>query len=791
MIDEKKIARLQQEIIDLKNQLDEANACLKPQGTCNAVAETVDQNDRKENSIRFNSIIDNLLGVVYRCNNDRDWTMEFISNGIEHLTGYPPSDFIGNRIRSFDSIVHPDDRVQLWERWQDALSKRTFFANEYRIVDSKGHVHWVWERGCGVFEGGKLIALEGFISDITEAKDLAEDLNVKDELLHSIGEIAKVGGWEFDVQTMDGSWTDEVALIHDVDPSRKIDANEGLEYYIEEHRPIIEEAIREAIDKGIPYDLELQIISAKGVSKWVRTNGIPIYENDRVVKIKGTFQDITIRKEALISLENEKLRLKTLIETIPDMIWLKDPDGVYITCNPRFERFFGASEAEIKGKTDYDFMDAELADFFRKKDREAVIANKPKKNLEWVTYADDGHQEFLETIKTPMYNSDGKLIGVLGIARDITENFENEQKLKEKDLIFQSLLDNSPIYIFFKDHDIKSLYLSKNYEEMLGLPLDKILGKDMNEIFPSELAKSIIEDDKQILKEGKLVVVDEEINGKYYTTIKFPIHKDDGNPMLAGFTIDTTEREIAKQELVIAKEKAEESDKLKTAFLQNMSHEIRTPMNAIMGFSELLTDVFDDKDKLELYTEIIGNRCMDLLRLINGMLDIARIESGHVNIFLEKCNLTNWLSELMLDFVEYRKGIEKTHIGLEYNLEYDKQESVVIDQGKVKQILINLVSNALKFTDEGVIEVGCKIIEENQIQFYVSDTGLGIDKKNRNKVFERFAQIDPDMSSVYKGAGLGLSIVKGLLESMGGEIWLESEAGAGSRFTFTVPFILD
>lgn len=789
MIDEKKIARLQQEIIDLKKQLDEANTCLKPQGTCNAVAETVDQNDRQENSIRFNSIIDDLLGVVYRCNNDRDWTMEFISNGIEHLTGYPPSDFIDNRIRSFDSIVHPDDRVQLWERWQDALSKRTFFANEYRIVDSKGHVHWVWERGCGVFEDDKLIALEGFISDITEAKDLAEDLNVKDELLHSIGEIAKVGGWEFDVLTMEGSLTDEVALIHDLDPNEEINANEGLNYYVKEHRPIIEKAIKEAIEDGIPYDLELQIISAKGVRKWVRTNGIPIYENDRVVKIKGTFQDITIRKEALISLENEKLRLKTLIETIPDLIWLKDPEGVYITCNPRFERFFGAPESKIKGKTDYDFMDTEQADFFRQKDKEALIANKPKINLEWVTYADDGHKEFLETIKTPMYSAQGELIGVLGIARDITEIFQNEQKLKEKDLIFQSLLENSPVYIFFKDHDIKALYLSRNFEEMIGLPMDQILGKDMNEIFPSELAKSMIEDDKRILKDGRLVVVNEELAGRYYTTIKFPIHKDEGKPMLAGFTIDVTETEIAKQELVVAKEKAEESDKLKTAFLQNMSHEIRTPMNAIMGFSELLTDVFDDKNKLELYTEIISNRCHDLLRLINGMLDIARIESGHVNIFLEKCNLTNWISELMLDFVEYRKGIEKQHIDLEYKLECDKQESVVFDQGKVKQILINLVSNALKFTDKGIIEVGCKIIEENQIQFYVSDTGLGIDKENQGKIFERFAQIDPDMSSVYKGAGLGLSIVKGLLESMGGEIWLASEAGAGSKFTFTVPFV--
>ncbi len=783
MKEKDKIKELQLEIENLKKQLEVSNT---QSDSKNSAA----NEDNQRLTSRFESIVNNLQGVVYRCKNDKDWTMEFISDGIELLTGYPPSDFMNNKVRTFNSIIHPDDHEKLWKLWQEAIAGKTFFENEYRLVSSKGSVRWVWERGCGVFENGELVALEGFINDITESKNIKEDLRVKNELLHSIGDIAKIGGWEFNVNTMVGSWTDEVARIHDLHPDDGINVKRGISFYIEEHQPIIKKAVEEAIENGKPYDLELQIVSAKGVKKWVRTNGIPVYKNGNIVGLKGTFQDITVRKEALISLEDEKIRLKTLIETIPDLVWLKDPDGVFITCNRRFERFFGAPESEIKGKSDYDFMDKELADFFRGKDKEAIIANRPKTNLEWITYADDGHKEFLETIKTPMYDSSGNLIGVLGIARDITELFHNKEKLKEKDLVFQSLLDNSPIYVFFKDHNIKALYLSKNYEKMIGKPLDQILGKTMYEIFPSELAKSMVEDDKRILKEGRLIEVDEELDGKYYTTIKFPILRDDGNPMLAGFTIDVTERENAKRELLIAKEKAEESDRLKTAFLQNMSHEIRTPMNAILGFSELLSDAFENKQQLELYTGIISQRCHDLLQIIDEMLDIAKIESGHVKVFQEKCNLFDWLENLKPVFSEYQRNIDKQQIELRYNFDFDKQLSVTFDLGKIKQVLINLVSNAFKFTEDGFIEAGCQF-KENQLLFYVADTGIGIGEENQEKIFDRFVQVDPTQSSGQIGTGLGLAIVKGLLEPIGGKIWFESEKGKGSKFSFTVPVTVD
>lgn len=243
------------------------------------------------------------------------------------------------------------------------------------------------------------------------------------------------------------------------------------------------------------------------------------------------------------------------------------------------------------------------------------------------------------------------------------------------------------------------------------------------------------------------------------------------------------------EELLKAKEKAEESDRLKTAFLQNMSHEIRTPMNAIIGFSDLLTSSFDDKAKLKRYTGIISQRSKDLLEIINGILDIAKIESGQLTVNLEEVNLTELCDELFTFFKEYQARLGKQHIQLTLQSEAkDADKVIVTDKTKLKQIFINLLSNAFKFTEEGDIKGGCRYDENHHLLFYVSDTGVGIPADKIDLIFERFTQISQDSIKSFSGAGLGLPIVKGLLNLLGGEIYIESEVNKGSTFYFRLPY---
>lgn len=241
-------------------------------------------------------------------------------------------------------------------------------------------------------------------------------------------------------------------------------------------------------------------------------------------------------------------------------------------------------------------------------------------------------------------------------------------------------------------------------------------------------------------------------------------------------------------ELKIAKEQAEESDRLKTAFLQNLSHEIRTPMNAIMGFSSVLVENYNDKNKLAKYSNIINKRCKDLLDIINDILDISKIELGQISINYEKTDLNDIFLEVSYFFNEYKKQFEKKNVSFFIKPVTDaSNREFYIDKGKLKQILINLISNAFKFTEKGSIEIGCEFDDNNNLEFFVSDTGMGIPKDKHDIIFERFYQLHHYSIKNIGGTGLGLSIVKGLVNLLGGKIWLDSEIGKGSRFSFMLP----
>jgi PAS domain S-box-containing protein len=268
-----------------------------------------------------------------------------------------------------------------------------------------------------------------------------------------------------------------------------------------------------------------------------------------------------------------------------------------------------------------------------------------------------------------------------------------------------------------------------------------------------------------------------------------PIFKDGKVVCFSTFTRDITEKKRIEFELIKAKEKAEESDRLKTAFLQNMSHEIRTPMNAIMGFSDLLLQNADNKTKLKNFTSIINQRCNDLLNIINDILDISKIESGQVPIHLEETNLNELFTELTSFFNEYQNRISKQHIKLSLqSFCTQKPNMVITDKVKLKQIFINLIGNAFKFTNEGKIGFGCKLDEDHNLLFYVSDTGPGIPLEKQQFIFERFTQLHDNSKMNIGGTGLGLPIVKALVGLLGGHVGLNSEVGKGSTFYFTIPY---
>jgi PAS domain S-box-containing protein len=381
---------------------------------------------------------------------------------------------------------------------------------------------------------------------------------------------------------------------------------------------------------------------------------------------------------------------------------------------------------------------------------------------------------------------------------------EKKRKVVEKTLIesekrFRVMFELSPVGIILIDEKGTIIEVNTSFCETLGYAREEIISKSIrlftspetgneieNNISRILSGNTIIHEVKNIRKDGTSCVVE-----LYETMISLP----DGSPGILSVSNDVTEKKRSQKELIDAKEKAEESDKLKSAFLANMSHELRTPLNAIIGFSGLIIDSGQDQNTSTYYAEIILKSGQHLLSLVEDLFDTTMIETGQVKINYEKTDIVSLLEEVKEIINHERLSVKKNDVELILNLEgVGNQKYLVTDIRKLKQVLLNLLRNALKFTDKGYIEFGFEEITDeynNWFQFYVKDTGIGIDKKHQDAIFNLFRQIDDSYTRKFGGTGIGLSIAKKTVEILGGRIWVESEPSVGSVFYFTIPVLPD
>ena len=260
-----------------------------------------------------------------------------------------------------------------------------------------------------------------------------------------------------------------------------------------------------------------------------------------------------------------------------------------------------------------------------------------------------------------------------------------------------------------------------------------------------------------------------------------------GDIKLVFFTLtDISRHEKTRREMLRAKEKAEDSDKLKNIYLSNISREIRIPMNSIVGFSELLNiDGITPEEKIE-YIKIIKLQSNLLLKLIDDIAEVARLEAGDVKISKSPCNLNLLLNELLGIASQHKMIHKKENLDLSLNIPDKKGIVTYTDSGRLQQVLTNLISNAIKFTEKGYIEFGYGE-KENSIEFYVKDTGIGLNKDEQRQIFDRFKYDEEIITRKYEGSGLGLTIAKGIVRLLGGKIWIDSEPGQGTTIFFTIP----
>lgn len=381
------------------------------------------------------------------------------------------------------------------------------------------------------------------------------------------------------------------------------------------------------------------------------------------------------------------------------------------------------------------------------------------------------------------------------LQKELNERKKTEQQLLHEKTLLNSMINTIPDLIFFKNK--KGIYIGCNeaFSRFNNMKAEDIIGHDDLGLFSRDKAIDYYETDTKIIEKNQLYRMESwEVNAHgervLLDTLKVPYTDENGEPLgIVGVCHDITNRYKTEIDLKKAKERAEESDRLKSSFLANMSHEIRTPMNAIIGFSELLVDPTTNEDDSEELVTHINNNCNTLLHLIDDIIDLAKIEANELTVFVKNTDINKTLDELHEVFNETKKKIGKDHIAIELDSEnFQDPFYLKTDPYRFKQILTNLTDNALKYTESGSVCIGYQIEETlDHVEFYVKDTGIGIPREKQEEIFQRFNKVENDKSKLYRGTGLGLTITQNLINRLGGSILVKSEPTKGSTFIFTLP----
>lgn len=354
-----------------------------------------------------------------------------------------------------------------------------------------------------------------------------------------------------------------------------------------------------------------------------------------------------------------------------------------------------------------------------------------------------------------------------------------------------TVLENIPHLVFVKEVESGNyILINQAVEQFLGRSRNEIIGKNDVEIFPNELAEKIMQKDREVIELKNTLHYEENIESLKGTAIlfstKIPLEDSDGSiRFLIGLSQDITSYKLFEKELITAKERAEWSDQLKTAFLRNISHEVRTPMNAIMGFSGLLIEDRIDNQKRVEYIKLLQMNSNRLLKVINDVLTISAIQTNQIEQHNQHFNLTQLMSDLMEAF---RPIADVKGLNLEFESGIPKDLTLFLDKEKLYEIAFNLLDNAIKFTNNGQITLSCHVDSNTkEMTLMVKDSGIGIDENTKNTIFELFCNGNELIRNSYGGMGLGLAICQGFTNVLGGHIQVYSEPNVGSQFILKIP----
>jgi two-component system, cell cycle sensor histidine kinase and response regulator CckA len=729
-----------------------------------------------------------------------DGSLVYVSPSCERITGYSAEEFL-KEPELLTTIIHPDDHQNFRQHVRDLVTsaaKGDYQTVCFRILTQNGEERVIEHICKEVFDReGKSLGRRVSNRDVTERKWAEMELFESERLYRSLFENMMNGFAYCQMLFENGKPTDFIYLaVNDA-----FEKHTGLKDVVGRKVTEVVPGIRDK-DPGLfeiygrvamtrePTRFEMFV---EALQMWFSVSAYsPSYEH-----FVAIFDVITERKRAEEELRKSEARFRTLVQTIPDLIWLKDKEGVYLACNKIFERLFGAREEDIIGKTDYDFVDRELADLFRAYDKKAIAAGKPSSNEEGVTFSDDGRRVLLETIKTPMYDDRGTLIGVLGIGRDITERKRNEEALQNYAFLMKEMGRAAKIGGWEFDAATGKGTWTEEVAQIHEVdPKEPTNVETGISFYTDESKEKITQAIKNAVESGKPYSLELELitakgNHKWVKTIGQPFVENNKVIKVRGSFQDITERKQADTEREKLQMQLTQAQKMESVgrLAGGVAHDFNNMLGVILGYSELALEQTEENQSLQSSLKEIQMAAQRSADLTRQLLAFARKQT-----VVPKVLDLNTVVEGMLSMLRRLIGEDIDLVWLPGK----KPGLIKIDPSQIDQILANLCVNARDaISDNGKVTVETDNVDigENYQSLHadfqpgkyvllaVSDNGCGMNEKTQSKLFEPFFTT----KELGKGTGLGLASVYGIVKQNNGYINVYSELGLGTTFKIYLP----
>ncbi len=675
------------------------------------------------------------------------------------------------RDRNIFHIIPPETRDAVYPNFQRVLKYKIRSTQNYKL-ECNADVRYF---KCIMSPYDDMVLCQ--YRDITERSQRKIEIEKKNKELSEVQKAALVGNWTYNTTTDIFNYSGY--YLFGPTGVKQYHMSEYLKLVLLEDRSNFNQWLENCLKGVLSDSVDYRILLNNGVF-YIR---LKTYSRERQrdgsIQLEGYIQDLTDIQRR----RNDINLLTHAIHNCHDVIYAAHEDGTLIFCNRRFREFCDLGNVEdITQFKVYDMptihWSKESWDNFvdKVKDGEAIQGR--------ITYNPfPTHPEVLGLESTSNFAiSDEGEHTVWIFGKNISKRIHSEEQTKQYTQVLDRILERLPASIVVKDinNDFKYVYRNRKSYRYGNVKQD-MTGKSDFDLHSFEDATQKRAEDKQVATTGEelhYIMEDKAENGQtiYLDKRKLKVEGDNISPLILNIEWDITEMELMKRELIVAKEKAETSDRLKSAFLANMSHEIRTPLNAIVGFSRIIAECNNSDERMEYY-KIVESNNERLLMLINEILDLSRIESGSTKFSIARVHLFPICHDIHDSFTF--RCPEGVALVFEPS---DKRTIIEVDKNRLFQVISNLIGNALKFTTKGSIRYGYRREGENVV-FYVSDTGTGIAPDKVDKVFDRFVKAD----DFVQGTGLGLSICKTIVEHLGGTISVQSELGKGTTFTFVLP----